>query len=237
MQQGGLTSNITVSTVEPIDGLRSLNFRFVAQPPGTDSWVEHNMALPKCYGGFGMEWDMRFPSNYALRGPGSTTTKWFQFWQQTEANAALNPRVRTDYGEIMATGASIYLDTATNKIMLMAVVTRSNCLVCNDAYVPLIDLTNPANGPIKLGQNHNIKWRVKYASSTSATDGVYELLVDNVSVYTNTALNLYPYDNRGSTPPFISWGYLMGYANGGFGVETNVKWDNLKMFATPIRWW
>lgn len=238
--QSGLTSSITVSTVDPIDGLRSLNFGFVAKPPGTDSWLEHNMALPKCYGGFGMEWDMRFPTNFALRYPGSTTAKWFQFWQQTDANAALNPRVSTDYGQIMQVGASFYLNQPwENKVKLMSVITRSNCLVCNDnVEAVLMDLDTPANGPIKLGQNHNIKWRVKYASGPlPAADGVYELLVDNVSVYTNNACAIWPYDGRGSTPPFVSWGYLMGYVNGGFGVETNIKWDNLRIYNTATRWW
>lgn len=235
--QSGLTSDITVTTTNPISGTRSLNFFFVGKPEGQDNWIEHNLALPKCYGGFGMEFDIRFSSNYVLRNLSNSTTKWFQFWQQTDANAELSPRVRTDYNEIMSVGASIRRNGVDNQIELMAVVTDNGCNVCNNGYALLMDPDTPENAPVRPGQKHKVKWRVKYSSALGVNDGLYELLVDDGIVFQNTALNLWPYAGRGSTPPFLSWGYLMGYANGGFGVDTNVQWDNLKMYNTTTRWW
>jgi hypothetical protein len=235
----GLGGECTVSTVNPVDGLRSFQVRYPGTPPGTAQWQEYNIALPKCYGGFGMDFDTRFSSNFVLRpdgGGGNNTSKWFQFWQQTDANAALNPRVRTDYGQIMSVGASIRRKGVGNQIEMLVVVTDNGCLVCNNNSFVLIDPDTPANGPIKPGQKHNIKWRIKYSSGINQNNGVYELLVDNVVVFQNSALGLWPYAGRASDC-FVSWGYLMGYSNGGFTNDTIVQWDNFKMYNTSSRWW
>lgn len=236
--QSPLTSDIRVTTTNPISGTRSLEFFLIEKPPGVFNWQEHNLALPKCYGGFGMEFDIRFGENYVLRGdPANSTTKWFQFWQQTDANAALDPRERTDYDFILSVGASIRRNGVGNQIEMMAVVTDNGCLTCNNGYALLMDPDTPANAPVKPGQVHNIKWRVVFSSALGVSDGLYELLVDGVVVYQNTALNLWTHAGRGSTPPFVSWGYLMGFMNPGVGVDTIVQWDNLKMYNTTTRWW
>lgn len=244
--QGGvipsaLSTDITVSTVNPISGTRSFNVRYNGTAPGTAQWQEHNIALPKCYGGFGMEWDTRFSSNFFLRpdgGGGNNTSKWFQFWQQTDANYDVVPRTRSDYTGIFATGASIRRNGVGDQIEVMGVVTSPTGDIASniDARL-LIDPTAPANAPIKPGQIHNVKWRVKFATGVGTADGYYELLVDNVLVIPPTNFDFYPPNRLGPPVPFVSWGYFMGYSNGGFTNTTDVQWDNLKIYNTTTRWW
>lgn len=185
---------------------------------------------------------MRFSSNYRLRaGPTgeNNTTKFFQFWQQTDANAALYPRVSTDYTSgIFSTGASIRRSGVGNQIELMAVVTSpTGGAASNIGYALLMDPDTPANGPIKPGQFHNIKWRAIYSTAQGVEDGFYEFLVDNSVVYSSPLFAFYPPDAFGPPTPFVSWGYLMGFSNNGFGVDTNVGWYNLKMYNQTTRWW
>jgi hypothetical protein len=189
----------------------------------------------QCFDGFGMEWDQRISSNFFLRNNSSesSTTKWFQFWQGN----------REDYGEIFAVGASFRRQYLSNRVELMAVNTSAGCLVCNAAYsspspygITLIGPDTPANGAIKPGQVHNIKWRVKFSSTDVAADGLWEMLIDNVLFATYTGA-VYSYAGVGSPVPNIATGYLMGYCNPGYAAETVWTWDNLKFYNTTTRWW
>ncbi len=226
-----------VNATNPISGSHSLNFIFPVSADGADSNEEQRFRLPRdCTGGFGMEWDQRISSNFFLRDqtdPSGTTSKWWQLWQGEY----------TDYSNHTTVGCSFRRSGEGNQVEIMAVVTDTGCTVCNANYTSpssfgrvLIDPDTPANGIIKPGQVHNIKWRVKFSSGPTENDGLWELLVDDVVFATFTGA-LYSPASRGSPIPSLRFGYLMGYTNAGYNQVTTWTWDNLKMYNTTERWW
>jgi hypothetical protein len=220
----------TVSTTSPLSGTKSLDFFHVGVPNDTDQNREQRLTLPvNCTLGFGMEWDQRVPSNFVLRDQvGGTTSKWFQFWRNNHSDYSAS-------GSNFGIGASFRRSGVGNQVELMVVVTDTGCFTCNAAFVLLIDPDTPTNAPIRPGQVHNIKWRVRYSSGPSVSDGLYELLVDNAVVYQNNALALWTFANDG--PPSVRSGYLMGYTNAGYAADTTWTWDNIKFYHQSTRWW
>lgn len=226
-----------VSNVSPIAGSHSLRFVFPAVADFVDSNREQRFILPRnCDGGVGMEWDQRLPANFFLRNQtdsSGTTSKWFQIWQGSHA----------DYSTHTTVGASFRRSGEGNQVEIMAVVTDSGCTVCNANFSSpsakgrvLIDPDTPSNGILVPGQIHNIKWRVRFSSSPAATDGLWELLVDNVVFATFTGA-IYSPASRGNPVPSVRSGYLMGYSNAGYNDQTIWQWDNLKVYHTLERWW
>ena len=71
----------------------------------------------------------------------------------------------------------------------------------------------------------------------TATDhGADEMWVDGVLVAQINGFNLYPRDLTGAYYTYFRVGYLMGWANSGFANDTDIYFDDFKVYTSNPGW-
>ena len=89
-----------------------------------------------------------------------------------------------------------------------------------------------AFGSWNRGKWVNIRVHVKLATTDTSNDGVVEMWADG-----NLVISTYTFALHSSASGhYIRNGYLLGWSNSGYDVDTEFKIDNLKTFTTNPGW-
>ena len=81
-----------------------------------------------------------------------------------------------------------------------------------------------------LGRWVNIVARIKFATSASANDGIFQIWKDGVLGLDASNVNNYLKNNK----PGVNFGYIFGPADTGFNIDTNIYLDNVVISDQPL---
>lgn len=205
--------------------------------PPTALWTELNTSLGTHLGGAGgffeMEWWMRVTPNFLPAGPG--TSKIFQFWEATYTSRGFTGISVQGIGG----GAWQVLPVVTNRNGEGAgpsAVASYPSLYGNRFIAPLTE----TRGALLPGQWHKLRFRVTHSTRFDATDGRWELWIDDAIFARIINCNIWSYDSpttlvpnvEPSRAPAYNAGYLMGYSNNGFVEDTVFYWSDITYRGT-----
>lgn len=207
--------------VVSFQGSNVLRFSYKGSPPGNDAWAEQRFTLGNYYTDVWIQYDMYVPANYTLR-ESSNDKSYLYLW--TDGYNAQN-----------GVGAGFQNWGKTNNGSNLAFVEWS----AGRATPHLYDYTrNPQAFDDHKGKWTNIIANIK--AGTGSGDGSGRLWRDGVLVFVKDKTT---WNNKYSISQFMytaglnnkfNNGYLMGWSNNGFDVDTNIYIDNFKFSTTPL---
>lgn len=209
------------------DGLASLKFLFKGSDPGGQAWSEKRFSMSGNHNDIWLKADIFIPGNYYCRGGdhnkgpfyvwSGTYGTWsahvaakFEHWcSRGSAYLTFNPAADgSDYGHY---ATCLDPDCAPGGVPNGTPYNRG---------VPFVDLTRDLN------KWHEWIVHIKPATTSTSKDGVVEVWKDGRKVWYRYDL---PYHSEVAN--YFDQGYLMGYSNSGFDVDTIIHYDNF-VFST-----
>ncbi len=239
-------TNTSVSATVAYSGNRSLMFAYPGTGAGQNSWAEQRFRLgDRLTGEVFFEWYQYWPTGtegWTVAGvpvgkfvwrdkPGggdSNNGKFFRLWTGEGGNG---DTYETYSADILKVGSSLWSEAARggpvdpyNRISAAANGPPSLRSWQNPA--PTIgDAGAYAHTYAVRGEWNQIRFRVKNATPAN-NDGAVEFWINGTLVISETALDIYP---SGGVGNYWYYGYLMGWANGGFQDPTFTWIDDFKI--------
>jgi len=201
------TGNANVSVItDPTDGANKVaQFKYAGNVDG-DAWAELRFDLGDQYSVVTLEWDSYIPANYLHRdSTGVDNNKFFRLWP-------------TDYGDLQKVGASLRRNAISS-------VGEDYVLTGNSAIS-----TQVTSAPSFIAASDLGVWRalkVEVVAPTVSVDGSIKFYKDG-SLFHSAENIAY---HAGGTAGY-RYGYLWGWANSGFAVDTDILMDNLKFYGS-----
>jgi hypothetical protein len=204
-------------------GSCSLKFTYLGGAAGDDAWSEQRFSLGKKLSEIYLQWYQYFPSGYDAHpvggryahrnDTGPDNNKLLRLWDDDYARY----RVKLGFSTLPTSGgdSQIITEYGTNRKGVGPRGAKS------DRY----GITNARRGRWLRIQVH-----VRLASIAN-NDGVIEMWIDGVKTISNTALPLFPAGGIGN---YLRNGYLMGWANSGFDVDSVTFIDDVVISGVPI---
>jgi hypothetical protein len=212
---------------------------------GTDSNREPNFNLGQRMGGEGqtlwIEFWLRVSGNYA---PNAGTKKLFQMWNTfytTSATIGLSWMPQADGGVLLqqAISGSGVDQAGFDGVNYYTGVTFTP----NKTYPagPQYLFKTAASGVsamMALDTWHQIRVKVKWASSFLATDGRFQVFVDGTLFQDSGNCNIHnnAWERTTGQPIGLQSGYIMGYANNGFTANTSFFWSDFSVSTINPGW-
>ena len=220
---GGLNDTAVVSFA----GSNQLRFRY-----NVGVHAEQRFALGQDVSELWIEYDWTIPANFVHTTTPPTNNKFLQLWRDTYGSLSLTWQVGYEF-ELSGGVTSIRPMSSQETGELGKYVTSSG-LGHPDYHKQFIGGT----GPCSPGNTYQIRHHVKAASANGVANGVMEMWVNGTlfaAMYDGEFRNHTTSPIYGSEP-VIRQGYLLGYANAVYGVETDFYIDNLKFYNTTPGW-
>lgn len=228
-------SGAFVSSVAPITGTYSLVNRYPATTLNTTSTAERRMWLGRDVGRLWLEFDWLVPTNFAHRAnvvDGSEQVKFFQIWR--DVYGSLNPGMQwgAEFWRVSDTESSF-----RPMASLPAWNNYVNGLESNGTFhFPTGSRFISPTGPVTPGVPVRLRFDLKPASSSVATDGHWRMWVNGQLYYSYENVNFYSKQVAPLVTPEVRRAYLMGWANGGFTEQTDFRTDNIGWYDTDPGW-
>ena len=211
---------------------------------GTDSNREPNFNLGQRMGGEGqtiwIEFWLRVSGNYAAN---TGTKKMLQMWNtvytdSTTIGLAWLPQA--DGGVILQqaiSGSGVGQPGYTGVDYTGVFFTPSQTYPAGPQYL-FKTAASGVSAMMSLDTWHQLRVKVKWASSFLATDGRFQVFVDGVLFQDSGNCNIHNnlWERTNARPLGLQSGYLMGYANNGFTSNTSFFWSDFSVSTVNPGW-
>ena len=210
------TDQANTRVITSPNGTSALEFTFPTGTSDGDAWAEQRFSLGGNYPELWMSYDLYIPQNYVHRNGGGNNKAFSYFWSG-DYGALTGPLLATNFWPDGNGGSRLsqWMRTPTfGGRHLWAddpVWIDSHGIISSD-----------------LGQWMHVVVHAKYATEAN-NDGVYEIWKNGAKLIGITNGDWYVPNAQG-----FDQGYLLGWANSGFDVETKLYIDNIKFSAQPL---
>jgi hypothetical protein len=222
-QNGFVWTPTTNPAIVDFQGSKVARFRFVASPAGQDAWSEMRFTLGNYYRDVWLQYDLYVPTGYVQRAPGGDKS-FVHLW--TDSYSAVNG---VGGGFTSWSETSPYLD----RVLSFNQYEPQNVHVYDETR----------NRPQAIDNSMIGRWTqitINVRAGSGASDGVARIWKDGVLAFDMSAAN-HPswYDMTrflyvaGRNNQFNN-GYIFGWSNSGYDIETYLYIDNFKFSTTPF---
>lgn len=221
-----------VTTTRPHAGSYSAECTFTST-----AWEQLDFHFGSYLSEFWMEYMLYVPANYSHVDTANDNNKFFIIWRDVYSgpcwmNWETIPNSLVDGGSAIQ-GQFTSGNTGSGQFIRDGVGGTSGSVIIVDNFIQ-------TGGTIIVPGNWaQIRVHVKSASGAATNDGVAQMWVGGVSIYSKTDLELW--FKSGSTPddspqPTFHNGYILGATNSFFQVNTTFHVDTMKIYNTDPGW-
>lgn len=213
-------------TVVSFDGHNCLRFRYPAEDPGVDGQAEQRFGFGRDLNAMSMEFYLHVPSNFTMREHGNN--KFFRGWRDNYSDTAAGVQEPgLEFVTYNSLGHPQPSTTAYARPLWRDVLTHG--LITDLEIEGHLDPMIGPGGPINIGAWNRVRIAWQGSSGFGVYDGAYRVWFNETRLTNGTALPLF---NRYETPSdvVLKQAYIMGYANTGYGVQTDFHVRDFKVW-------
>ncbi len=210
----------TIRDWTAFDGDYSLRFRYAAGQP----WAEQRFKIGAAYQEIWVSFMARVPTNFSHAGAGNA--KLFAIWMDGYSQAGDGATAFWNYWNDGTDGSQVSVTWTEGEF---------TASVSQTQFVPFIDLATDK------GRWMELVFKVKAATNRTSEDGTLDLWrrwdgdTDYEHLHSVQNVDMPPSPDLGNVDG-AGWsnGYLMGWANDGFAVDTEWLFDNFTLSETSL---
>ncbi len=211
----GSSAHTRVSSANPRTGTYSLQFNYLAVPPGKDDWSEQRIQFHRPYTDLWFRYDLYIPGNYYHRiQPSSpSNNKFFAIYRDPYGIPGFQVNFSTEPNGSGGSNLEVHYYYNGTEQKPISPEGAGNFISSAD-----------------LGHWHTIVIHVKVPSGNDTNDGVMQLWKDGRQFVNITNLDSW----GGTNKNYIDAAYLLGWSNSGFTRKTDFYIDNVIVSDSPI---
>jgi hypothetical protein len=218
----GFTYTDGTLPVVSFDGRNAMRFRYGPDVLTADSSAEQRFNMGRQLTELWLEYQLHIPSNFAHRNDPPSNNKFLSLWPLNYSTTGETYVVTefdrngtdTSYARILGLGDMFYAD---------GTVIRDGDAVQNSNFI----------SAARANQWHRIRVRYRIASGVGQTNGIYEGYINDELMW-RSRTDWQFWSTAGLN--YIQRGFLMGYSNSGFAVQTDFHISDVKFYDANPSW-